>query len=85
MAWHTANDAVLAEGHRLLIDDPARLDGVEVLGVEKHCRRHTRREDKFVTGIIDLTPVCDGTGPKRWTDGTRDEHVDDPSCDRSVW
>jgi hypothetical protein len=28
VAWHTANTAVLAEGHRVLIDDPARFDGV---------------------------------------------------------
>lgn len=68
VAWHTANDAVLAEGQRLLIDDPARLDGVEVLGVDEHCWRHTRRGDKFVTVIIDLTPVRDGTGPARLLD-----------------
>ena len=68
VAWHTANDAVLAEGHRLLIDDPARLDGVEVLGVDEHCWRHTRGGDKFVTVIIDLTPVRDGTGPARLLD-----------------
>jgi hypothetical protein len=28
VSWNTANDAVLAEGRRVLIDDPARLDGV---------------------------------------------------------
>ena len=28
VSWHTANDAVLAEGHRVLIDDPARFDDV---------------------------------------------------------
>ena len=28
VAWNTANDAVLAEGKRVLIDDPARFDGV---------------------------------------------------------
>ncbi|CCW09688.1 Mobile element protein [Rhodococcus aetherivorans] len=33
-AWNTANDAVLAEGKRVLIDDPHRLDGVQVLGVD---------------------------------------------------
>lgn len=27
LAWNTANDAVLAAGHRLLINDPARLEG----------------------------------------------------------
>lgn len=42
VAWHTANDAVLAEGRRLLIDDPARLEGVTPLGVDEHVWRHTR-------------------------------------------
>ncbi|KZX19678.1 hypothetical protein ACH61_03224 [Rathayibacter tanaceti] len=27
VSWHTANDAVLAEGRRVLIDDPTRFDG----------------------------------------------------------
>ncbi|MGU3437210.1 ISL3 family transposase [Actinomycetes bacterium M1A6_2h] len=63
VAWHTANNAVLAEGRRLLIDDPARFDGVQVLGVDEHAWRHTRRGEKYVTVIIDLTPVRDGTGP----------------------
>ncbi len=34
VAWDTANDAVLAEGKRVLINDPARFDGVRVLGVD---------------------------------------------------
>ncbi|MGD8150347.1 ISL3 family transposase [Ornithinimicrobium sp. Y1694] len=65
VAWNTANDAVLAEGQRLLIADPARLDGVRIVGVDEHVWRHTRRGDKYVTVIIDLTPVRDGTGPSR--------------------
>jgi transposase len=68
VSWHTANTAVLAEGHRVLIDDPARLDGVHVLGVDEHVWRHTRRGDKYVTVIIDLTPIRDGTGPARLLD-----------------
>ena len=28
VSWNTANDAVLAEGKRVLIDDPGRFDGV---------------------------------------------------------
>ncbi len=68
VSWHTANDAVLAEGKRVLINDPHRLDGVQVLGVDEHCWRHTRKGDKFVTVIIDLTPVRDGTGPARLLD-----------------
>ena len=30
--------------------------------------RHTRRGDKYVTVIVDLTPVRDGTGPARLLD-----------------
>jgi transposase len=65
VSWNTANDAVLAEGQRLLIADPARLDGVKVVGVDEHVWRHTRKGDKYVTVIIDLTPVRDQTGPSR--------------------
>ena len=68
VSWDTANDAVLAEGRRLLIDDPARFDGARVIGVDEHVWRHTRRGDKYVTVIIDLTPIRDGTGPARLLD-----------------
>ena len=67
-SWHTVNDAVLAAGRALLIDDPTRLEGVRVLGVDEHCWRHTRHGGRFVTVIIDLTPVRDGTGPARLLD-----------------
>ena len=68
MSWNTANDAVLAEGRRVLIADPARFDGVRVIGVDEHVWRHTRRGDKYVTVIIDLTPVRDGPArPGCWT------------------
>ncbi|CAN5817639.1 hypothetical protein BH10ACT9_BH10ACT9_11300 [soil metagenome] len=68
VSWNTANNAVLAEGKRILIDDPARFDGVRVIGVDEHVWRHTRRGDKYVTVIIDLTAVRDGTGPARLLD-----------------
>jgi transposase len=68
VSWNTANSAVLAEGQRLLIDDPHRLAGVRVIGVDEHVWRHTRRGDKYVTVIIDLTPIRDGTGPSRLLD-----------------
>ena len=68
VSWDTANNAVLAEGRRVLINDATRLDGVAVIGVDEHCWRHTRRGDKFVTVIIDLTPVRDGSGPARLLD-----------------
>ena len=68
VAWNTANDAVLDEGHRVLIADPARFDGVQVIGVDEHVWRNTRRGDKYVTVIIDLTPIRSGTGPARLLD-----------------
>lgn len=68
VAWNTANNAVVAEGKRVLIDDEHRFDGVRVIGVDEHVWRHTRRGDKYVTVIIDLTPVRDGTGPARLLD-----------------
>ena len=68
VAWSTANDAVLAEGKRVLIDDPSRFDGVRVVGVDEHVWRHTRRGDKYVTVVIDLTPIRDKTGPARLLD-----------------
>jgi transposase len=68
VAWNTANDAILAEGKRVLIDDEHRLDGVAVVGVDEHVWRHTRRGDKYVTVIIDLTAVREGTGPARLLD-----------------
>ena len=68
VAWDTANDAVLAEGQRVLIADPARFDGVSTVGVDEHVWRHTRRGDKYVTVIIDLTPIRNGTGPSRLLD-----------------
>ena len=36
VAWNTANDAVLAEGRRVLIADSPSFDGVRVLGVDEH-------------------------------------------------
>jgi transposase len=68
VAWNTANDAVLTEGKRVLIDDPGRFAGVQVLGVDEHVWRHTRRGDKYVTVIIDLTGIRAGTGPARLLD-----------------
>lgn len=68
VAWDTANDAVLAEGSRVLINDPTRFGGVTCIGVDEHVWRHTRRGDKYVTVIIDLTGIRAGTGPARLLD-----------------
>ena len=40
VSWNTANDAVLAEGSRVLINDPGRFGGVRVVGVDEHVVRH---------------------------------------------
>ncbi len=66
VSWSAANDAILAEGRRL-IDDPARFEGVTTIGVDEHVWRH-RHGDTYVTVIIDLTPVRDKTGPARLLD-----------------
>ncbi len=68
VSWNTANDAVLAEGKRVLINDPQRFDGVTTIGVDEHVWRHTRRGDKYVTVIIDLTGPRAGKGPARLLD-----------------
>ena len=68
VSWNTANSAVLAEGRRVLIGDPQGFDGVTAIGVDEHVWRHTRRGDKYVTVIIDLTPIRNGTGPARLLD-----------------
>jgi transposase len=68
VSWHTANTAVITEGKHRLIDDPARFKGVSVIGVDEHVWRHTRHGDKYVTVIIDLTPIRDKTGPARLLD-----------------
>jgi len=68
VSWSTANTAILTEGRRRLIDDPSRFDNVTTIGVDEHVWRHTRHGDKYVTVIIDLTPVREGTGPSRLLD-----------------
>ena len=68
VSWHTANSAVLTEGKRVLIDDPGRFEGVTTIGVDEHVWRHTRKGDRFVTVIIDLTPIREKTGPARLLD-----------------
>ncbi len=68
VSWNTANTAVLTEGRRVLLHNAKRFDGVQVIGVDEHVWRHTRRGDKYVTVIIDLTPIRDRTGSSRLLD-----------------
>ncbi|WP_244936779.1 helix-turn-helix domain-containing protein [Actinomyces qiguomingii] len=58
VSWHTANEAVLERAKTALINDPGRLAGVEVHGVDEHVWRHTRKGDRYVTVIMGLDPVC---------------------------
>ena len=68
VSWSAANEAILAEGRRMLIDDPGRFEDVTTIGVDEHVWRHTRKGDKYVTVIIDLTPVREKSGPARLLD-----------------
>jgi transposase len=43
-------------------------DGVTAVGVDEHLWRHTRRGDKYVIVVIDLTGSREGTGPARLLD-----------------
>ena len=57
-SWDTVNDiAVQATTALLLTAGPARLDGVQVIGVDEHKWAHVRsaEADGFVTVITDLT------------------------------
>lgn len=67
-SWHTANSAIIAEGGRRLIDDEARFDGVNAIGVDDHVWRHIRLSDQYVTVIIDLTPAREQTDPPQLLD-----------------
>lgn len=68
VSWRTANRAVLQAGDATLVKAPGRLDGVEMIGVDEHVWRHTRKGDRYVTVVIDLTPVMRQQGPARLVD-----------------
>jgi transposase len=70
LSWDTVNTIAVEATQQIVAADTARLDGVRVIGVDEHRWSHTRRrgEDGYVTVIIDLTPVLDGTGRARLLD-----------------
>ena len=41
---------------------------MRVIGVDEHVWRHTPYGDKYVTVILDLTPIRDRSGPSRLLD-----------------
>jgi transposase len=65
--WHTVWDAI-APILEELADDPARLAGVAVLGVDEHIWHHAPRPGKGpkeLTGMVDLTKRPDTKGKVR--------------------
>lgn len=65
--WHTLW-AAIAPLLAALADDPARLAGVDVLGVDEHIWHHRPRPGKGpkeFTGMVDLTPQPDAKGRPR--------------------
>src|SRR5258705_6502471 len=70
LSWDTVNTIAMDATQTIVAADTTRLDGVRVIGVDEHRWSHTRRpgDDGYVTVIIDLTPVLDGTGRARLLD-----------------
>jgi len=70
LSWDTVNTIAMDATQMIVAADTTRLDGVRVIGVDEHRWSHTRHGDGdgFVTVIIDLTPVLDGTGRARLLD-----------------
>jgi transposase len=67
-AASSQDGAVLEAGSELLINDPHRFDGVRVIDVDEHVWSHPGRVSKYVSVVIDLTPIRDGTGNSRLLD-----------------
>jgi len=70
VAWKIVNRAAAEAARTLVYASPSHLGGVRHLGVDEHKWKHVRGhgESSWVTVLIDLTPVIDGTGPARLID-----------------
>lgn len=70
VGWDLVNDLALSKIRDMVYDQPDHLDGVRILGVDEHKWKHVRGDgtSSFVTVLVDLTPVVDGTGPARLLD-----------------
>ena len=69
LSWGTVN-TLAVEAVKKLAAAPAHLAGVRVLGVDEHKWKHVRGhgDSSWVTVLVDLTPIVDGTGPARLLD-----------------
>jgi transposase len=71
LSWDTVNTIAVEATQMIVAADTTRLDGVRIIGVDEHRWSHTRgrrADGGFVTVIIDLTPVLDGSGRARLID-----------------
>lgn len=70
LSWDTVNTIAMDATQMIVAADTTRLDSVRVIGVDEHRWSHTcrRGQDGYITVIIDLTPVLDGTGRARLLD-----------------
>ena len=70
LSWNTVNIVAAELARELVFGSPAHLAGVRYLGVDEHKWKHRRGQGDpdFVTVLVDLTPVIDGTGPARLLD-----------------
>jgi transposase len=70
LSWDTVNTIAMDATQHIVAADTTRLDGVHVIGVDEHRWSHVRHrgDDGYVTVIVDLTPVLEGTGPARLLD-----------------
>ncbi|MDX2709636.1 transposase [Streptomyces sp. PA03-6a] len=72
VARNTANDAVLAAGRQVLINDPDRLNGVKVSGVDEHVWHHTRAHRPhagarhYRASEVDMIPGRSKAALKAW-------------------
>ena len=71
VGWELVNQIAVDACRKLVYDNPHHLEGVRILGVDEHVCKHTRRPGQpssFVTVLVDLTPLVDGTGSARLLD-----------------
>ena len=70
LGWDPVNDLAISKIRTIVYAQPGHLDNVRVLGVDEHKWKHVRGDgsSSFVTVLVDLTPVVDGTGPARLLD-----------------